>query len=129
MQIADLRSAAATYALVPTATSGAAVNSSSWDTFGFKYSLVIITSQTLTGATTPKLQDSANDSTFADVTGKTVPFAGTDDDATKLMLLDNDSLRRYARIQFPAGAVGNVQVHVVQLVKDSTTGNETGITT
>lgn len=91
-----------TESLVP-ARRTATGNGASLDLQNYEGDILAVMSSALGGGTTPtldvKIQDSADDSTFADVTGKTfTQVTGAAGNGVQEMTLDPRALRRYIRM-------------------------------
>lgn len=87
------------------------------DTKGFRYAYVSVITGTnaATAEVTLTMQDSDDDSTFADLTGADFVIAATDDDTVKHGLIDTHQTGRYLRIGGSTGTGGaaNLAVTVV----------------
>lgn len=94
--------------ITPANRDNASVNGASADTSGFRRALVIVHVGATDIASTVELEDSDDDSSFADVdvisvASTEVTIGATDDGEVFVWDVDVDKIRRYLRVQHTAG--------------------------
>jgi len=73
------------------------------------------------------LEDSADDSTFASVSGVSVMSVTALDKGTFSILVDHRSIRRYGRLNVVLGAGGNTRVAITAMTYHGTSGGGNGV--